>query len=440
MKYKEYERLYKNDLGNSLKDIIDVDASIYIAVNLPKTIALITPDLLIGGEAPVITSVKNQERINEIIEESNYATNLYKATLTSTVKGDAAIKLILKDGKIRSQVIQPEHFFPKFDAFGEIVEADIAVEFKEANKSYLLKETHNINEIIREVYELNENKEMGNKIDIGSLSYTQRLATREANTIGRLTVIHLPNFQGLDGHFGESDFEGELELFKALNQRLSEIHFIISKHADPKIQVPKGLLDMAEDSYALTIGSSTFVHSEVDHKDLKMIEVGLNQPDIKYIHVDLAGLTQAFEELDRLIDLILMDTETSTALLTRQKDGSQAESGKALRFRLKNTLRKLARKKIYVEKAIREFFDIAQLLDPNTLKPEVVDIEFIDAITTDSEEQSETAIKLYSQGMISLKDALKTIYPNSTETVIDEMIVSLIDDIKKPVEELTLNI
>lgn len=425
--YDMFHSFYKNKVSDSLKKLSDVDARIYLAVNICKTIANITPDFLFG-EQPRITVKTNQEQINDIIKTLKFNSNMYRASLTSTVKGDVVVKLYIKDSKVKMQVIQPNNFFPKYDSYGDLTEATIASLFDQGKVTYMLQEVHTVKQITRKLYTLDEKKDIQKEVPLSTLPETASLQPVESNPIEIIPIIHIPNFVAMeDSNFGVSDFEGEKEILLSLNKRLSEIDYIISKHADPKIQVPQGTLNRPDVTILEMAGTTKMISTDIDHKEFKMLEVAPNDAEIKYIQPDLSGLSQAFEEIDRILNYILMDTETSTSLLTVNKDGNMAESGKALRFRMMNTIRKIRRKQAYYTEAIQSMFDIAQrLLGSNT--PETVDVEFIDTITSDPDEFIDRAIKIYKEGLISHAEALKMAFPGTEQAVIDQMILEVVDE------------
>lgn len=425
--YEMYHSFYKNKVSDNLKKLSDVDARIYLAVNICKTIAHITPDFLFG-EQPRITVKQNQEQINDILRTLKFNSNMYRASLTSTVKGDVVLKLYAKDNKVKMQVIQPNNFFPSYDSCGELTEAIIASIFEQNDNTYMLQEIHTSSQITRKLYVLDDKKDIQKEVPLTTLPETASLQPVEKNPIGMIPIIHIPNFVAMeDCNFGVSDFEGEKEMLLSLNKRLSEIDYIISKHADPKIQVPQGTLNRPDVTILEMAGTTKMISSDIDHKEFKMLEVAPNDSEIKYIQPDLSGLTQAFEEIDRILNYILMDTETSPSLLTVNKDGNMAESGKALRFRLMNTIRKIRRKQAYYTEAIQSIFDIAQRLLGNT-SPEAVDVEFIDTITSDADEFIERAVKMYKEGLISHAEALNMAFPGTEKSVIDQMILDVVDE------------
>lgn len=424
--YKKFQSFYKNKISDQLKRASDVDARIYLAVNLCKTIANITPDFLFG-EQPRITGT-NQDILDAIIKSIKFNSNMYKASLTSTVKGDVAIKLYVKDDLVKMQIIQPDNFFPSYDIYGELDSVVIATILESSSERYMLQEKLTAADITRKLYMIDDKNEINKEVNLNALPATATLQPIEVNPIKVIPIVHVPNFVGMgDTGFGISDFEGEDDMLLALNKRLSELDYIISKHADPKIQVPQGVLNKPDITILEMAGTTKLISTDIDHKDIKMIEIAPGDVEMKYVQPDLSGLSQAFEEIKQIVDFILMDTETSPSLLTLNDDGSQAASGKALRFRMMNTIRKIRRKQAFYTTAIESIFDISQRLLGND-SPETVDVEFIDTITSDQDETIDRAIRLFDKGLISHSEALKTAYPGTTQEIVDKMLLEVVDE------------
>lgn len=423
--YEKFERYYNNKFNSNEKNKLPVDSIYYVAANLSKSIIEITPDFLFG-ETPRVTAA-NQDLIDYINQTTKFNTLMYRTALTATIKGDAVIKLYLYNNQVKAQLIQPENFFPTYNIFGDLEEAMIATIIETEEKySYLLKETISKEKIIRSLHKIDENKDIKEDLSIASHPLTKGLAASETNVIGIVPIIHIPNILSPKSDtFGVADLEGCDELVLAINKRLSEIDYIISKHADPKLQVPMGVLDSIKNLDIIEQGDSKFVHvTGLDNQDFKVIEKAPNDAEMKYVQPNL-DLTSAFEELDRLVNLLLLQTKTSPSLVNNNKDGGQAESGKALRLRLMDTERKLRQKKVFYDKAIKEFFMIAQML--LSKEAETVDVEFINMLN-DTTENIDNALRLYSSNLISHKEALKIAYPNTSEEEIDRMVLEKIEE------------
>jgi hypothetical protein len=131
----------------------------------------------------------------------------------------------------------------------------------------------------------------------------------------------------MSGKFwGISDYEDLVDLFFAINNRLSRNEHILDKHGDPILAVPQGVLD----------GSGN-----VSRQNLGMIELPshpmngeVSKPE--YIVWD-SKLESSFAQIDVLLEQLWISSEMSPTLFGLTKYGV-AESGRALKYKLLRTL------------------------------------------------------------------------------------------------------
>lgn len=432
--YEQFERFYDNDYNTQEKALLDVDAHFYIAANIVKSIIDVTPDFLFGE--PPRVSAPNQDLIDNITETTHFNTLFYRSALTSSLKGDAVIKLYLYDNQVRAQLIQPELFYPTRDFTGEIIEADFLTPIdSDDSYVYYLREKITHEKISRSLEKRakksDDNKEVAldeNLIQIFSITehdLTKNLKPEEENIFGIIPIVHIPNYLTSDDVFGVSDLSGSETLILAINKRLSEIDYIITKHADPKLQVPQNVLDSQQAYSVIASTGTTFVHKDgIDNKAFKVIESNPNDKDMKYVQPNL-DLTSAFDELDRLVNYLLLQTKTSPSLVQSYRNNTSAESGKALRLRLMDTERKLRQKKAYYYKAIKEFYRIAHIL--LGAQEQKVDITFIDLLN-DTTENIDNALKLRKEKLISHRETLEMAFPNTSKQEIDRMVLEVLEE------------
>lgn len=432
--YEQFERFYDNDYSTQEKALLDVDARFYIAANIVKSIIDVTPDFLFG-EAPRI-SAPNQDLIDFITETTNFNTLFYRSALTSSLKGDAVIKLYLYNNQVRAQLIQPELFYPVKDINGEIIEADfLTLIDSDDNFVYFLREKITCEQISRSLEKRalknNNNKEVAlddnliKTMPVTEHELTKNLKPEEENIFNIIPIVHIPNYLTSDDDFGVSDLSGSETLVLAINKRLSEIDYIITKHADPKLQVPQNVLDSQQAYNVIASTGTTFVHKDgIDNKAFKVIESNPNDKDMKYVQPNL-DLTSAFDELDRLVNYLLLQTKTSPSLVQTYSNNTSAESGKALRLRLMDTERKLRQKKAYYYKAIKEFYRIAHILIG--AQEQKIDVTFIDLLN-DTTENIDNALKLRKEKLISHRETLEMAFPNTSKQEIDRMILEVLEE------------
>ena len=424
-RYDKFQRYYDNEFTTAEKQALRTDSVYYISPNIIKSIVEITPDFLFG-ETPRI-SAKQQDLVDEIINSTNFCTLFYQAALTGSLKGDSVIKLYKHNNMIKAQLVQPENFFPTYNIMGEISSVVFAtVVDTDESYNYLLREEITDKEITRKLFKCDKKKNdiIGEVTDdMQKTKLMGSLPDKEVNQLNVIPVIHIPNLLApISSFWGISDLYGCDELILAINKRISEIDYILTKHADPKLQVPEGILDKKQviDAIQYTNGdiAAHVTVDGLDNQEFKVIEKAPNEAEMKYVQPNL-DMTAAFDELKFLTDRLLNATKTSPSLIYNNTDGGQAESAKALKMRMQDTERKLRQKKAFFNKAIKEFFSIAFRLMNAT--EEIVDVEFVDLLN-DTDTNIDRAIKLYEKGLISHREALRVSYPNTDESVIEDML------------------
>lgn len=126
--------------------------------------------------------------------------------------------------------------------------------------------------------------------------------------------------------FGESDFKDIEDHLFEIAHRFRQIASILDRHAEPILNAPAGVLNEK---------------SEFDPATKKVIEKGEGGETAEYL-VWQSQLAEAYTEIDRLMNLVLLQTETSSAQWGLDKDG-KVESGRALKFKMLNSLGKARR-------------------------------------------------------------------------------------------------
>lgn len=393
----------------------------YIAVNLPRLIANVSADFLFS-EPPVVVGHNPEEQLSldNIISRNNFNVLNYQSALTNAIKGDALYKVRFgkrDETSINPEVIieniQPDIYFPEIDPdnVNHILSITLAWKKNVGKVQILRKEIHKPGFIFNELWETNEANELIRQLSL--TDYYPNLEPMQETGINEILVVHVPNISTGVTHFGQSDFQGLEGLFDEINNRISSIANILDKHSDPKLAVPTGII--SNQGYA--------------YKDeLELVEVQNGDIIPQYITWD-GQLTAAYEELDRLVDMVLMLTEISPSLVGRDAQGGVAESGRALKFRLMNTLRKINRKRNHYESAIKKVLYLAEMLDnlygSGNYEPSYPDINWNDGLPNDSNEEIDLAIKLKSAGLVDLQGALRIAFPNKSTEAIEKLSLSL---------------
>lgn len=434
-KYKHFDQLYDGDHYKAFNiktsgEFNDQYKKLrYIVANFASLISKIMADMQFG-EAVIIDAKEraNADYLNSLIHENDLMNQGYESAIINSRRGDDVFKIRIGkrnplDPNAKPEIIieqvGADIYFPQFDskaARNVAVQDVIAVQFNQGGKTYLHKETHQPGKIYHEVflYDPRTNKIVANEdpLQFGYLP-------EEDTKVNRSLVFHVPNFR--DGKFfGPSDYKDLESMFFALNNRITKTDNILDKHSDPILAVPPGVIDE---------------QGKVKKEALGMFEVdnenpGFNKPE--YI-VWNANLEAAFKEIDKLIDLLFMMSEIAPATMGADKNG-QAESGRALKFKLLSTIRKRNRKMAFYDMVFKNMLTTAMELSlawgiPTTdgLKPvsvEIPTIKWPDGVANDEVEMTDVEVKRVEGGLQTKKDAiarLDDITPEQAEEKVQEI-------------------
>lgn len=383
----------------------------YIKANFAGLISKVVADMLFSE--PVVIKCPNgdQEWVDEFVKANKLDTQFYESALSNSANGDGLFKLRIgkinpsdDDSSVIAEDITPKIYFPEINGFNIRQKPEVqklAWTFRIGNDVYLREEIHRPGMIENKVYTMKGNQIM-NEVGLGILGDPD-IKEEEPVEIQNSLIIHIPNWKTNDRFFGISDYYDLDSLFFALNNRISKIDNILDKHSDPILMVPPGVLDEK---------------GQVKKKALGVIEVkdGENgKPE--YIVWD-ASLENAFKEIEKIVDFLMMIGEVSPDAFGMGQ--GQSDSGRALKFKLMRTIAKVARKKLYYNEAIKELIYTAQLLAKAynvgvngvklTKDPAPVEIEWADGLPTDMTELIDNETKLVDAGLTSKKASIMRIY------------------------------
>lgn len=415
--YDHYDSLYYGDHYKAFaikaeKGFTDKYAQLrYITANFAGIISKIMADMLFGEKVTFDCDDKqNQLFIDELIEENHLIAQLYESELNNSRRGDAVFKLRVgpaennptSESTVIIEEIPASIYFPALDAGTARFKPkeDVLVwQFTQNGNTYLHKETHRPGYIFHEIYRYDPTRELIVATESAEAFGFQAM---EETGVDSSLIFHVPNFR--DGsYFGSSDYRDLEQLFFALNNRITKIDNILDKHSDPILAVPPGVIDEK---------------GQIKKEALNMFEVdnenpGFNKPE--YI-VWNANLDAAFKEVDKLVELLYMFSGIAPASTVGDENGGQAESGRALKFKLLATIRKRNQKKIYYDIAIKEMLEtamelaIAHSVKVNDVSPgskeEKPAIDWGDGIINDIQEQIDQEAKRVEAGLSSRADSI----------------------------------
>jgi len=425
----------------------------FIVDNKAQLVAKVSADLVVGKSVSIKfkdTDSPKEEKIawlEEFIKWNKLRTKLYESAMRNSGLGDQYFELEVIDDKIKVIYRDPYYVDIEYEnddvKFYEIAwEIDVEkpvsrslLKKKRQKTTYIQKKLHYKGMIRWELWEkrkkemipipLNENpeneelltralseshmktllaRESGEEYETDDINYVY--VVEEYTGIDTFLLIHWPNYRMFD-LFGVSDAGMIENLQNALNNRQTQLHDILDKHADPPMYGSDSYLD-ENGNLVMTGGGGRYFP----------VTEGGDPPG--YLTWN-GNITDSQDEIKRLYEAILDNTETSPALLGRDKGG--IESGRALMYKLIRSLAMAARKSVYMKTAINELILTAQKLEEiwivgdgiKSLDEEIktewsdlleVVIEIQSAIPTDTQEIIGEVGTLVERGLISKETGL----------------------------------
>lgn len=398
---------------------------LYISVNLAGIICKKSADFLFGEELKVLAGkgehTPEQEAFNRFMEENHLNIMLYENALTNAYTGDTFIKVRygqeyagelppeIDSPRVIIENINPEFVFPETVAWDKnkikCFHVAIPLYDEDAKQWFLVVESHFAGKIRYAKYVVNPlyfNKD--NEPERFSIDGVEDGSIYEVATgVPMPLVVHVPNLSTANSWHGLDDLTELHPLLDEINNRLSQIADILDKHSNPAMAVPSGLLSADED------GNAQF-RVAVD----KVFEV-MGKDDVIPQYITWNGqLNEAFQELDRLVDMVLMVAEIPAVALGKGDSGTSGSSGLAIKWRMNSILAKINRKKQYYSKALKQMFYVAQQLETvlgiAEYEPTIPVLTFQDGLPKDEMDQANImSIRTGGAKTLSQKSAIMSL-------------------------------
>ena len=425
-RYKENKKLFQGlhfEVFEQYQNIPTGD--LYISANLAGLICKKSADFLFG-ETPTFSAGKTadspeQKKLDEWVKDNDLHMKLHQSAIANAFRGDSFFKIRWGqkwNGKVDKkfdpfrviiEVQNPCYVFPE-TALGNAAQIEayhiaypVVVEGTGDEEWLLYVESHYPNKIIYRQFQMTPTRaEMHEVIEWKILGEIESEYREVETGVPFPLVVHIPNYALDDDWQGIDDLTEHKPLFDELNRRLTAVASILDKHADPAIAVPAGVL--GEDEY----GNPTFVVG----RD-KVFEI-MGKDDVVPQYITWNGqLQSAFEEIDRITELILVNAEIPAVALGKGDSGTSGSSGLAIKFRMNSILAKINRKRQFYDKGLREIFMICQYLEKAKLGNKAgfdffdVKIHFKDGLPRDDAEMANIMnIRTGGKPTISQKTAL----------------------------------
>lgn len=438
--YRVYRKLYENKKHNVfaraetlLRNTQHAPQleTLRIAVNLADIIATKPADMLVGEppqyESGLPDDSPQQIAINSFVEENDLNETIYESAIGTGIRGDGFIQTRfdvredfsgLAELGVEAPAVEMEPIIEHVSAelaFPEMAGGsskqfraiDIArVEYVETAKKavpYLNVTRHLPGYIAYERYRLSEYEggidtanEFGYPIQVWR---NEELISREviATGVPKLLVQHIAYKTADYTWQGTSGLKSVLPLLTAINDRITQIDYILWKHSDPAMYGP--------DIEGIKGGGY-------------YIPIGEGDPTPGYLTWN-SQLDGAFKELETLVGLVFQLAETpqwlfGTVLGSENAGGtgtSHTDSA-AIKTRFMPILSKVSRIRMQYDRAIRDALYNAQLLDlaqnPNADYEAVYPaIKWSDGLPRNEKEEAEVAEIRINTGVLDKHTAIK---------------------------------
>lgn len=395
---------------------------LYISVNLSGIICKKSADFLFGEEIKVIAGLGDdtpeQKAFDRFMEDNHLNILLYESALSNAYAGDSFIKVRygqefggelppeLDQHRVIIENLNAENVFPETVVWdkNKIKVFHVAVPYYDNNQKewFLNVESHSAGQIFYHQYTLTPlYTNVSGEVERWSIDGVVEESLVVVKTgVPVPLVVHIPNLATADEWQGVDDLTELHPLLDEINNRLSQIADILDKHSNPAMAVPSGLLGADEN------GNAEF-RVAID----KVFEV-MGKDDVVPQYITWNGqLDQAFQELDRLIDLVLTTSEIPAVAIGRGDSGTSGSSGLAIKWRMNSLLAKINRKRQYYQKGLKQVLYTAQKLEHVVgiadYELTIPVIEFKDGLPVDDMEQANIMnVRTGGQKTMSQKTAI----------------------------------
>lgn len=439
---EEHHRLYQELYPGAPR----TEDHFWVAVDFPGMLARLMRHYTVGRDFSVSAVVSGtQPEVERIVTENALGHQLRQSAEELTTLGDAVFRVDVEDreasdGELRPQAViryvSPYSYFPELDPLdgskavavtlawvfpisgdvdmGEEQRLEVGVD---ATKHPAGKASELRLAVLREVLRpAADDEESGTRefflnawdgCDLGrALPFSAvglDLDTGPQPTgVRDIPVVHMGNSVRAGRHFGTSDFARIARVFLALENRLSQLDEVLEKHARPKLIVGPGVLD---DEAKSNLADFDVIEIEPD-----ILEKAV-KPEYLTWDPQLQGITQ---EIEKLEEYLFVTTETSPASFGLERDGSQVESARALKFKAHRTVNKTDDQRDAMLPAIRLLLKMAQQLEGG-YEVSPVRVHFGDAIVEDQEQEVMDYSTLRGAGLVSRTRAVMDLFGLSEE-------------------------
>lgn len=422
---KKYKDLYDGEhykvfgIKDYFVDLKDKERKLYITTNITALISEYFADLVVGDEVSFISTEKDQqELLDGIIERNNIKVNIFESAITQSTFGFVPMR-VRKDeeGNAVIEEVPVDQYFPEFSSsIGQEMNAVVLASFIKITDKITGKEN---DRLLKQIYEIDRNDVVTFKFELWSVDskkvQKERVPLSEYDPdlsenpiiieeINELPIVQINNIKSSGQLFGKSDYKDIQPLVQEHNDRVTHISVQLIKHMNARLSVPQGTLDDKGELRA----------AEVD-----MFEVGEGDTKPEYVTNNNPLIDKGFEQILQLLRRISAISKVPTDVLGIEPKGG-VEKVEAMRLRLFNTTRKVARKRLYIEGRLKGILKMALQLE-GIKDPADISIEWGDPLPEDELTKTTIAIDQIQGGVKSKRKAIKELQELTDEELDAEL-------------------
>jgi len=241
----------------------------------------------------------------------------------------------------------------------------------------------------------------------------------QSTGIDEIPLVFIANNRQAGEFWGRSEFVRVRPIIQALEKRMAQLDEVLEKHARPKLIVGPGTLD--EDGRAL-----------LDMFDVIEVEASVMEKAVKPEYLTWDMQIEAIKhQIEKLEEYFFMFTETSPASFGLERDGSQVESARALKFKAHRTINKVEDLRDTFGDAVKKLMRIAQKLETRagTYKYKVATVQLIwpDPIIEDDTQEALDYSLLKQNQLVSVHRTVKDLF-NLTDEEADIERARILED------------
>jgi len=401
---QKFHALYKGNHYNTLKihNILKKQFSnekdiIYLTHNFPAFISDFYGDFVAGDtDKMIIRGNTDNQAVNDFVDEVVYENDLKeKVADIGTEQSEFGFVPLLgwldKDSVFRISAVAQDQYFPQAD--GSVVFLSFKDLFDSFNQktTYCLSQHYRLEDqdcvIERQAWECDQKGTLAKPYDYEKMLLL--LGRSGLPEVERLIGLNDLPIRVVENVSSKSDYYDIMSQLAEINERRTHIATQLLKNLDSKLILPASMID--EDGKV---------------KPYEVYGLG-NKDEVKpeYVSNNNALLAEADTHINSQIKVI--STITSVPMWELTKD-AMPDTATSLRIQLFATMRKTARKRAKLKRALNDMFRIGFKMS-NIDYNDDIEIKFSDVLPVDELQQANTESAKVSSGISSKRSAIMRI-------------------------------